>query len=68
VASITIRNLDDDNKQCLRVRAAEYGRSMEEKARNILRRVVNDAASPRDLAVNAEANPTQSAEAPSAIQ
>ena len=30
VASITIRNLDDDVKTRLRVRAAEHGRSMEE--------------------------------------
>ena len=50
VASITIRNLDDDIKQRLRVRAAEHGRSMEEEARDILRRVMSDTASPRDLA------------------
>ena len=50
VASITIRNLDDDIKQRLRVRAAEHGRSMEEEARDILRQVMGDAASPRDLA------------------
>ena len=37
MASITIRNLDDDIKQRLRVRAAEHGRSMEEEAREILR-------------------------------
>jgi antitoxin FitA len=50
VVSITIRNLDDDIKQRLRVRAAEHGRSMEEEARDILRRVMNDAAAPSDLA------------------
>ena len=50
MASITIRNLDADIKQRLRVRAAEHGRSMEEEARDILRRVVSDTASPRDLA------------------
>jgi antitoxin FitA len=50
MASITIRNLDDDIKQRLRVRAAEHGRSMEEEARDILRRVMSDTASPRDLA------------------
>ncbi len=38
MASITIRNLDDDIKHLLRVRAAEHGRSMEEEARDILRR------------------------------
>jgi plasmid stability protein len=32
MASITIRNLDDEIKQRLRVRAAEHGRSMEEEA------------------------------------
>jgi len=36
VASITIRNLDDDLKKRLRLRAAEHGRSMEEEAREIL--------------------------------
>lgn len=36
MASITIRNLDDDVKTRLRVRAAENGRSMEEEARVIL--------------------------------
>ena len=50
MASITIRNLDDDIKQRLRVRAAKNGRSMEEEARDILRRVMSDATSPRDLA------------------
>lgn len=37
MASITIRNLDDELKARLRVRAAEKGRSMEEEAREILR-------------------------------
>jgi plasmid stability protein len=50
MASITIRNLDDEIKQRLRVRAAEHGRSMEEEARDILRRVMSDTTSPRDLA------------------
>ena len=36
MASITIRNLDDEVKQRLRVRAAEHGHSMEQEARNIL--------------------------------
>jgi plasmid stability protein len=40
MASITIRNLDDDLKRSLRVRAAEHGRSMEEEARTILREAV----------------------------
>ena len=40
MANITIRNLDDDVKSRLRVRAASNGRSMEEEARLILRDVV----------------------------
>jgi plasmid stability protein len=50
MASITIRNLDDDIKQRLRVRAAEHGRSMEEEARDILRRVMGESAPPGNLA------------------
>ena len=37
MATLTIRDLDDDVKQRLRVRAAGFGRSMEEEARQILR-------------------------------
>lgn len=37
MASITIRNLDDDVKVRLRVRAAGHHPSMEEEARHILR-------------------------------
>ena len=52
MASITIRNLDDDVKKRLRVRASEHHRSMEEEARIILRDATNDdRAGPRDLAV-----------------
>ena len=40
MASITIRNLDDDVKTRLRMRAAQKGRSMEEEARLILREAV----------------------------
>ena len=50
MASITIRNLDDDIKHRLRVRTAEHGRSMEEEARDILRRVMGEIAPPRNLA------------------
>lgn len=49
MASITIRNLDDDVKRRLRVRAAEHGRSMEEEARDILRQVVGQPSAPRNL-------------------
>jgi len=50
MASITIRNLEDDIKQRLRVRAAVHGHSMEEEVRDILRRVMGEAAPPRNLA------------------
>lgn len=50
MASITIRNLEDNLKHRLRVRAAERGHSMEEEARDILRQVVGEDAPPRNLA------------------
>ena len=50
MASITIRNLDDDVKIRLRMRAASHGRSMEEEARLILREAVGRKPSSRNLA------------------
>ena len=50
MASITIRNLDDDVKTRLRVRAARHHRSMEEEARLILREAVARKPSSRNLA------------------
>ena len=50
MASITIRNLDDDVKTRLRVRAADNGRSMEEEARLILRDAVGRKTPPANLA------------------
>ncbi len=47
MASLTIRNLDDELKARLRVRAAEHGRSMEEEARVVLREAIE---SPRAAA------------------
>lgn len=41
MASITIRNLDDDLKARLRVVAASHGRSMEEEARIIIRQALS---------------------------
>jgi len=38
MASLTIRNIEDALKSSLRIRAAKHGRSMEEEARQILRR------------------------------
>ena len=55
MGSITIRNLGDDIKQRLRVRAAENGRSMEEEVRDILRRVTEKSTPPRDLAASIRA-------------
>jgi len=37
MATLTIRDLDDDLKAALRVRAAQHGRSMEAEVRAILR-------------------------------
>jgi plasmid stability protein len=37
MATLTIRDFDDDLKAALRVRAAEHGRSMEAEVRAILR-------------------------------
>lgn len=37
MSAITIRNVDPELKRALRIRAATFGRSMEEEARNILR-------------------------------
>ena len=41
MASITIRNLDNDVKTRLRIRAARHGRSTEEEARLILAQAVD---------------------------
>ncbi len=50
MASITIRNLDEDVKTRLRIRAAENGRSMEEEARVILRDAVGSNPGSQNLA------------------
>ena len=46
LASITIRNLEDNVKTGLRKRAAVHGRSMEEEVRVILRETVGREAVP----------------------
>ena len=56
MASITIRNLDDQIKALLRMRAAEHQRSMEEEARIILRQAVELQPSSRNLAEIAQAH------------
>ena len=51
MASITIRNLEEQTKVQLRVRAAHHKRSMEEEVRNILREAVSTSTvTRRDLA------------------
>lgn len=40
MSSITIRNLDEDLKARLRLRAARHGLSMEQEVRNILQRTL----------------------------
>ena len=50
IASITIRNLDDEVKTRLRVRAAEHNRSMEEEAQLILTEAVGRKPGSRNLA------------------
>ena len=50
MASITIRNLDEDLKRRLRGRAAAHGRSMEEEAREILTQALRKNTPPRNLA------------------
>jgi antitoxin FitA len=49
VATLTIRDLDDELRQRLRVRAAEHGRSMEAEVRAILREVLTAAPGPSHL-------------------
>ena len=56
MASITIRQLGDETKHRLRVRAAEHGRSMEDEAREILRGALAMVTSgPSDLAASIRA-------------
>ena len=50
MATMTIRNLDDETKAWLRLRAAKHGHSMEEEARSILRNALRaDPLSGRSL-------------------
>ena len=46
MATLTIRNLDDALKERLRALAASHGRSMEEEAREILRRAIYGVTGP----------------------
>jgi plasmid stability protein len=49
MAAITVRNLDDEVKHRLRVRAAQHGRSMEAEVRAILVDAVADDEEPKDF-------------------
>lgn len=42
MATLTIRNIDNDLKTSLRVQAARHGQSMEEEVRCILRQVLSE--------------------------
>jgi len=46
MASITIRQLPENTKRKLRIRAAQHGRSMEQEAREILQNELAKAAEP----------------------
>jgi phosphopantothenoylcysteine decarboxylase/phosphopantothenate--cysteine ligase len=61
MASITIRGLDDELKQRLRLRAARNGRSMEDEARTILRDMA--AAAQPNQSVSSAPAPHQAAAA-----
>lgn len=51
MASMTIRNLDEQLKTRLRVQAAQHGKSMEDEARDILRAALSrESAAPANLA------------------
>ena len=49
MAAISVRGLDDDIRERLRVRAARNGRSMEAEIREILTTAVSEAAPSADL-------------------
>jgi plasmid stability protein len=49
MATLTIRDLDDDVKARLRIRAAENGRSMEAEARVLLAAALRGRRPPRGL-------------------
>ncbi len=46
MATLTIRDFDDDLKAALRIRAAEHGRSMESEVREILRTALKRPTGP----------------------
>ena len=51
MGNLSVRKLDDETMERLRIRAAEHGISMEEEARRILSQAVAAPANLGDLAV-----------------
>jgi len=49
MATLTVRNLDDDLVKRLRVRAAQHGRSAEAEHREILKATLSGAAAREDV-------------------
>ena len=47
MSTLTVRNLDEETKQALRVRAARKGSSLEEEVRTILRRAAAEDDAPK---------------------
>lgn len=52
MANLSVRQLDDNTLQALRMQAAKHGVSMEEEARRILRSAVRPSQKLGDLAVS----------------
>lgn len=46
MASLTVRNIEEETKQKLRLRAARHGKSLEEEVRMILRSAATDLSEP----------------------
>lgn len=77
MATLTIRDFDDELKAALRVRAAQRGRSMEAEVREILRTVLTRPSSDQGMGTrirqrffdeNAEIEPPPRAERPRAAE
>ena len=49
MSALTIRNLDYDTKQALRMQAARKGVSLEEEVRSVLRKAAKEKEQPRKL-------------------
>lgn len=54
MATLTVRNLDDDVVRALRIRAAEHGRSAEAEHREILRQTLTEGRQQSPRAAAAE--------------